>query len=325
MARSAGGWSLRRWSTGGRGIRRGPTGTGTGSDQAQRGGELLRAARWIPRDGKTIQGHGDLRSPLAIQQLQVAPRGQKPLQALTGHGPPSRPHHQQHQARMHQQGTHPPGQALAGRQAPLLLPHAPALRPQLAGQGHQGIGPWRGNGFRQMQLAQLSWRGVVDPAQGGLQGRPLAAPAAEQQGEPQQGQQRQKPSAGIHMVELETQQGIRLEPAQPGGIVVALVVEGDGFLLRNRRAEATGDRDQQQQHNGQPQVGQPGQQAQQRAPGGRWGGSEGAHARWAIRVRLPVVSSTTPLMGGIQRPNSRSCNSVGRLAATVPASSRGST
>ena len=90
---------------------------------------------------------------------------------------------------MDQQGPHPAGHPAPGCQAIRLHLEGPALACEQLFQVAQAggrMGAW--NGFRQGELAQLARRLVVDPAQGGLQGGPLAPPAAQDQRQAQPGQ-----------------------------------------------------------------------------------------------------------------------------------------
>ena len=69
------------------------------------------------------------------------------------------------------------------------------------------------------------------------------------------------------MIQLQAQHRIALEQAQPGLVVIELVIEGAGLLLGHQGAETTADRDDQQQADGHPQVGDHAEQAAQWALG----------------------------------------------------------
>ena len=169
---------------------------------------------------------------------------------------------------MHQQGPHPARHPAPGRQATGLGLNRPTLLLEQLVQLAQGGGRiGGGNRFRQGELAQLARRLVVDPAQGGLQGGPLAPPAAQDQSQAKPGQQGQKPAARIHMIKLQAQHRIALEQAQPGLVVIELVIEGAGLLLGHQGTEATADRDHQQQADRYPQVGDHAEEAAQLALG----------------------------------------------------------
>jgi hypothetical protein len=68
------------------------------------------------------------------------------------------------------------------------------------------------------------------------------------------------------VIKLELQQPIGLEPSQPGGTVVALVIKGGLFLLGDGGADAAGHRDEKQEHDRQAQIGDPGDKAEQPTP-----------------------------------------------------------
>ena len=70
---------------------------------------------------------------------------------------------------------------------------------------------WGLDGFSNGQFAELARLAVVDPAHGGLQGRPLPSPAAEDQGKAQQQQQGQKPVTRINVIQLQAQQDSALD------------------------------------------------------------------------------------------------------------------
>ena len=229
---------------------------------AQIGRELFRPAGRIALNGEAIEGHGEAGVAAAVRELQIVAGGQELLEALAAEGPPGGPHHQQHHARMHEEGAHPAGHPPACRKAPRLLPHLPSPTDQEAFQVAQiglGIGAWER--FGHTQLAQLAGLAIVDPAERGLQGRPLAAPTAEEQRQPQPGQQGEEPAAGIHMVELQPQHAIAPHQAEPGRGVIELVVEGLALFLGDGGADAACHGDHEQQHDRHPQVGDPGHQA----------------------------------------------------------------
>ena len=69
------------------------------------------------------------------------------------------------------------------------------------------------------------------------------------------------------MIQLQAQYRIALEQAQPGLVVIELVIEAAGLLLGHQGAEATADRDHQQQADGHPQVRDHAEQAAQFALG----------------------------------------------------------
>ena len=175
---------------------------------------------------------------------------------------------------MHQQRPDPAGHTPPRRQPSLLGTDLPACLAQALLQPLQGGGGiGAGQGFGEAELAELARFAVVDPAQRGLQGGPLASPAAEQQRQAQPGQQGQKPAAAVDVIELQGQHATTTQDPEPGGAVVALVVEGLAFTLRDGGADAAGDGDQQQQHDGRAQISDPGDQALQRPQQRRWHGS----------------------------------------------------
>ena len=63
------------------------------------------------------------------------------------------------------------------------------------------------------------------------------------------------------MIKLQAQDGVAVEHTQPGLGVIDAVIELCALLLGHQRAQAAGDGDQDEQANGQPQVGDPGDQA----------------------------------------------------------------
>ena len=235
---------------------------GSRRQDAQIGGELFRAAGRIPLNGEAIKGHGEPGIAPAVHQLQIVARGQELLKALATEGTPAGPHHQQHHARMHEQGAHPASHPTTTGEATGLAANLPAAAAQEALQvGQIDLGIRAGERFGHTQLAQLAGIAVVDPAERCLQRRPLTAPTAEQQRQPQPGQQTEKPAAGIHMVELQSEHAIAPQQADPGGGVIELVVEGLALLLGDGGAHTAGHGDHQQQHDRHPQVGDPRHQA----------------------------------------------------------------
>ena len=116
------------------------------------------------------------------------------------------------------------------------------------------------------------------------------------------------------MVELQGQHPITVQQSKPGLGVVEPVVKVGWFPLGDGRADATGDGNHQKQHDRHPQIGDPAHNSQQ-----------GFHRQLATRVRAPVVTSTTPLIGGTHWPSRLRLSKPGRLAAAVPASSSGTT
>ena len=159
--------------------------------QEQLGAELLRPAGRVALDPEGLKPHRELGLAAAVEQLEFVAGGEETLQPLTGQRTPGGPHHQHHQAGVHQKRAHPAAGAAAGRQAMGLGLHLPApLAEQLLQPVEFLIGIAAVQGFRQVELAQLARAAVVDPAQRRLQGRPLPPPAAEDQRQPQPGQQR---------------------------------------------------------------------------------------------------------------------------------------
>ena len=198
----------------------------------------------------------------AVEQVQTAARGQEPLKAIPRQGAPDSPQHQQHQPGVHQQGADAPGNPLASSQPAFAAVQLPSLGTQQGVQALEAvIGVVARQGFSDGEFAELSWRLVIDPLAGGLECRPLAAPAAKNQGKPQPGEQGQKPAAGIDVIQLQLQHLIAIQQSQPGGLCVGVDVAGGRIALGYRCADGAGNGDQQQQHNGEPQIGEQGCQS----------------------------------------------------------------
>ena len=117
------------------------------------------------------------------------------------------------------------------------------------------------------------------------------------------------------MIKLPAEQLIAIHHPQPGGGVVTLVIEGGWLPLRDRRAQAAAGCNQQQQHDGNAQVGHPGRSFENQA----------LHVRRETRLRPPMATKTAPLIGGIHWLTARSASSLGIEAARLPASSKGNT
>ena len=114
------------------------------------------------------------------------------------------------------------------------------------------------------------------------------------------------------------QHPVAIDQAKPGVGIEALQVKRPLFALGKDRANGTGDGDQEQQHDGEPQIGEQCSQATKQGHGGD-------QVQRARRVSMPVQTSTTPLIGGTQRPIGRRASNLGTLAAALPAISKGST
>ena len=167
---------------------------------------------------------------MAIHQVQGAPWRQEALQPVTRQRTPRSTHHQHNQARMHQQRSNTAPDPLAGRQSPGPLPHLPATLPQPISQVvhtvRSGV-----HGAADAEHRQLLQVLVVGPLQGRTEGGQLAPDAAQQQGNTQQPQQPQEPDAGIHVIQLQQQNRRCRNQAQPGVVVVVVVIGAGGLPL----------------------------------------------------------------------------------------------
>ena len=87
-----------------------------GALELQRRSELFGAAGRVPINGEAVEGDRQLTGAIAIQQIEAAAWGQEALQAVPRQCPPGRAQHQQYQAGVHEQGSHPTDGAAPGRQ-----------------------------------------------------------------------------------------------------------------------------------------------------------------------------------------------------------------
>ena len=130
---------------------------GAALQQPQAGGVLLGATGRIALHRKLIEGQAHFTVAAAVDQFQTATWGQELLQSMAPQGAPGGAEHQHHHAGMHQQRTHAPCQAPAGRQPIPMALDLPAPAPQRLLQESQAGGTiGHRHALGQAQFAQLT-------------------------------------------------------------------------------------------------------------------------------------------------------------------------
>ena len=144
------------------------------------GTKLFGSSRRVTFNRELIEPERELAVTGPVEKVKAAAWRQKPFQSIASQGPPGRPDHQQDHPGMHQERPYAAHHPTPGCQPTLLFLNLPSLRSQAGRQiGDPLLRIRAAHRFGERHFAELSGFAVVDPAQGGLQCRPLTPPAAE--------------------------------------------------------------------------------------------------------------------------------------------------